>query len=1296
MKRLLRSLLLLLFLCISGTAMAQSNSGISGTVYDEAGEGVISAPVFIYQGGREVTRGYTNDDGQYLIKPLSPGTYQVSTAYNGVTRRVDDVQVGTAEIVNVDIDFRATPTGGGDGQTPNNLNRVIVIGKKPSVIHPDGGSRITGAQIEAMPTPDLGAQLSTRPNLTSTRDGLTSGGGRFNGNTYIVDGIVLAPGSANFTNQPLGSVDQVQALTGGVAARYGDVSGAVIAITTKSSTDRIRGSVTAEHSVEGYGNSRIDWNITGPLFKRRVRDTSGAFVKAPEYDDSGKVIPGTENNPLVVPAVGFVLNGQAVYNPDASPNYDPITTVRPEVLEELRQHPLRQVTTGQGNPYLANAADFVTEDQLMTQKRRPNTAQFIGRMNGKLDYSFNPNISLNANGFFGYNRSHNNPRGNFLFAPENAAIDRSITGRASLRFTQKFENDTSKHGLGLQNAFYTVQADFIRDYTDREDENHGKNTFDYGYIGKFEERFSPVYITSVDPATQKVGTRLVGYQRTGVDFTPSDKNPTAANYTKEFYRLSPFQPVSLQQISNGRGLINGQGPQTVYSLFNNVGAIQGSWQKTRNDQFAIAVDASFDYVQRSGVRHAVEFGLYYQQRSERNYIIVGSALWGLMRQLTQTVVGPSDLDLTSGQYIVGGVTYDDSAIRNNVVLFGPTDTIKYNRVFNSANQGVFDRSLRERFGYDTTDYINIDAIDPSKFSLDMFAPDELFNNGQNLVRYSGYDYMGNLQTGQVNFNDFWTKKDSRGMSTRPIAAFRPNYIAGYLSDFISYKDFKMTLGVRLERYDANTKVLRDPYSLYATYKATPDNGQYNGLNGGVHPANVGSDYVVYVSDGLSKSPSIIGYRNGDDWYDYTGKLLEDPTVLKNYSGGRDPQPFLQRGAGDSLSRITSDAYNVDGAFTDYKPAVNVSPRINFTFPIVTTMVADRLVERAYFFAHYDLLVQRPLGNVAASQVDYLAIQQRGQVQINNPNLRPQKTFDYELGFSSQLTSNSGLTVTAFYKERKDQIQLRPYLYAYPNTYSTYSNRDFSTSKGLTFSYEMQRTGPLYLTLAYTLSFAEGTGSNANSGSALLSNFISAGLPNLRYVTPLDYDSRHSIALNLDFHYVSPDGTNNRGPVLFGKHIFENAGINFIGRVRSGEPYTRYQEAQTQLAGVNVSRTINGGINTSRLPWHYGLDLRVDKGFTLPFGRNKNASLYYKRRNGGLTMNAYVRVENLLNVRDVIQVYGYTGSPSNDGYLTSVSGINTISSQTNPATFVNLYQIIANDPTNFNLPRRINIGLQVYF
>ena len=82
-------------------------------------------------------------------------------------------------------------------------------------------------------------------------------------------------------------------------------------------------------------------------------------------------------------------------------------------------------------------------------------------------------------------------------------------------------------------------------------------------------------------------------------------------------------------------------------------------------------------------------------------------------------------------------------------------------------------------------------------------------------------------------------------------------------------------------------------------------------------------------------------------------------------------------------------FDVNTSFEDYAPQINWMPRLAFSFPIS---------DAANFFAHYDILVQRPQERTNATALDYFYFLDPNRTPSNNPNLRPQKTIDYEVGF----------------------------------------------------------------------------------------------------------------------------------------------------------------------------------------------------------------------------------------------------------------------------------------------------------
>ena len=69
---------------------------------------------------------------------------------------------------------------------------------------------------------------------------------------------------------------------------------------------------------------------------------------------------------------------------------------------------------------------------------------------------------------------------------------------------------------------------------------------------------------------------------------------------------------------------------------------------------------------------------------------------------------------------------------------------------------------------------------------------------------------------------------------------------------------------------------------------------------------------------------------------------------------------------------------------------------------------------------------------------------------------------------------------------------------------------------------------------------------------------------------------------------------------------------------------------------------------------------------------------------------------LLNTRNILNVYNFTGNPSDDGYLTSAQAAQSLSLANNAASFIDMYNISINQPGNFSSPRQIRIGLMFNF
>ena len=851
-----------------------------------------------------------------------------------------------------------------------------------------------------------------------------------------------------------------------------------------------------------------------------------------------------------------------------------------------------------------------------------------------------------------------------MFSYANNRESSQTTYRLFGKLTQKFgsqEADEENSSATIKNAFFTIQGDYTNNKYTFVDSDHQFDLFKYGYVGKFKTYKRNIYNggSAVDSSTGIIYTGQIhsGWGDTLYTFDENQyTNVDLANYTRAYYQmfsdygLSSFVGAENDGIIRtaadlrGQGLRNGDLPASVYSLYGNHGTMYNGSAKQENTQTTFKAAGSADIKD-----HELSFGFEFEQRDDSYWGMGPMGMWGLMRQLTNKHILQRDLsnpipviDELTGVY---------------------QDTVNYDRLYVAEEQSWFDRNLRENLGkqIDNRDYINIDELSPEEFDIRMFSPDELLNSGSSLVYYFGYDIHGNKLSSNPTLKDFFEKKDANGNYLREIASFQPIYTAGYIQDKFAIDDLIFNIGLRIDRYDANQKVLGDKYLLHEAYTA---GNTTDFLNSADIPSTIGDDFVVYVDDASNPS-SIVGYRDNETWYNAEGLQISDPLLVAEAAGGQ-IQPYLVNPEGASAGEV-----DVDNVFEDYEPETIFMPRIAFSFPIS---------DEAQFFAHYDVLTQRPPQSNRLEPVDYLFMADRVGALLNNPDLKSEKTVDYELGFAKTLSLRSALKISAFYKELRDMIQVVNVLGAYPAQYLTYGNIDFGTVKGMSVNFDLRRTGNVSMTANYTLQFADGTGSSASSGQSL----VNTGQPNLRTTIPLAFDQRHAISASVDYRYGQ--GKDYNGPVLFGKNILANAGANMVLSAGSGTPYSKQSNiTQEAASGINDRSTLEGSLNGSRLPWQFRISAKFNKEFEIKWSDKKKSNV-----------NLYVQIQNLLDAKNIISVYRATGNPEDDGYLTSSAAQNAINAQNSPDSFRYLYSLAVNNPNNYSLPRMIRAGLSFEF
>ncbi len=1256
----------LLFVSVLMTAtcgLAQTGLGsVKGTVKDgDTKQPIPFTKVVLLENGTVKGGANTDFDGKFQINSVAPGVYDVEvrnetegyqpSALTGVVISSDKITFLDNLVISKAKDVQQ-------------VTEVKVVAYRVPLIDKDGGASgatITREDIARLPVRSAAgvAQTVGGVNTNEGSGSISVRGSRSDGTYYYIDGIKVR-GSANL---PKSAIEEVSVITGGVPANYGDVTGGIISVTTRGPSSKFFGSVEAVSSgfyfkgkdpdgydgkvfgLDKYAYNLVEGMLSGPLLMKK--DSTGAKTK---------------------PLLGFLVSMNYTNELDARPLNGGSYRIKKDVRDSLLANPLIPNADGTGTNFAAN---FLRKEDFEKTKWRMNARGSNISAQAKIDVNTGPSVNLTFGGSLNYSNNSLYSRANSLFNFQNFGVQKSLDYRVFGRLTQRFSNDKEGAASKVKSAYYSLMVDYTRSSSDSYDPRHKYNLFNYGHVGTFNSRvdkISYVYIDSLSSVVQQTvaSTSLV-------DFTPSELNPGLAAVTSQYYNLFSNLPSDItdnpfgdfNELRSGNALLNGDSPQSVYGIWSNIGSSYNGFGKSSNEQFRVTGSGSVNIGD-----HSISLGFEYEQRWDRGWTngqdnngngVGPIGIWQTARQLANSHI--TELDLNSAHV--------ENAGAFNIITFdrlNSGDASKNGGVFGGAKTGdkqsFFDYNVRKALGLNPggNDYIQIDAQDPNMFDYSMFSPDELLNNGNSFVSYWGYDHTGKKAKGRTDIDKYFTEFDENGNYKRFVGAFQPIYISGYLMDKFAFRDIVFNVGVRVDIFDANQPVLKDKYLFYNAKTA----GEARGVSGEVGndwvqvPQSIGDDYTVYVNDAQAPT-QINGFRNGDTWYNAQGIEIENPALIEG-SGGIAPW----------LSNPNQAKIN-GSAFEDYKAQINVMPRIAFSFPVS---------DESSFFAHYDVLTKRPTTGVRFDPFEYQFIQNRSAI-INNSNLKPETTVDYELGFQQVVTRTSSIKISAFYREQRNSVQLINVVDAYPATYKTFGNRDFGTVKGLTIAYDLRRTGNIRMTAAYTLQFADGTGSDATSASGL----INAGLPNLRAVFPYSFDQRHAFAITFDYRYGS--GSDYNGPVIKGFNVLENTGLNILSNIYSGSPYSN----QSFITGEGLFSPQNAGLvgttNGSRLPWSYRLDLQLDRTFNLEAGKDDNKKKAY-------FLNVYIRVTNLLNQKNLLNVYRATGNWDDDGYLAAATSQTSIQSQVDEQSFRDYYTMKVQNPYNISAPRTIRLGVKFDF
>jgi len=605
-----------------------------------------------------------------------------------------------------------------------------------------------------------------------------------------------------------------------------------------------------------------------------------------------------------------------------------------------------------------------------------------------------------------------------------------------------------------------------------------------------------------------------------------------------------------------------------------------------------------------------------------------------------------DLDLDPVQLELLTLYDQMDAYESNIPMLDIFNTRKY---FNRSHRLLIQGGITHPLGPATSYKINMAYFDAESEDYDDIT-------GNNWIDWSDTALVTRLSAGRIKFNtmtysplrkwhtingiDFYgdgaltsdyehTRKKSFTFTASVRHQLARIHSMSLGIDFRSYqlRYYKVNpwAGYRLN-YDTS---VNSPESYLSTYVRNLYGYDVYGreTDSGPDPAREPAFFALYIEDRIMMSDALfsIGFRL--DRFFYDDRILRNPgspeinyqdrTIAENEWQVQEAQWYLSPRVGVSFNAGNSSIIRAN-----YNRLVQPPPLINSYY---AKRNRDRQIISGYF-----------------------------PVNLNGFDFSPIRSSLIDFSLSHQFSHFLNVSATVFYKRTEDQVQV--------NRQSTDSTLNFITSynplkvqsynwsyyrlanignnevSGLDLQFKLSRTRRIQFFLNYTYTYARGTGSDELSNyTAVYRDCFGTGEYDVKALYPLDYVPVHTISLDIDYRFGDNDGG------LF----FQNLGMNILLTTDSGHPFTAswtwgsnslYHLGASYITDPRSTQAIEAK-NSSKTPWRFNIDLRIDKNIVM--GR-------------GFSLFLYVRVLNLLNTRQVENVYPYSGTAEIDGMINDPS------------------------------------------
>ncbi|NCP84841.1 MAG: TonB-dependent receptor, partial [Bacteroidetes bacterium] len=266
-------LLFLIFISGLFTVSASAQTGvIKGQILDAETKETLPGVNILIKG---TSFGAATDiDGYYEIRSIRPGQYSLEISYVGYERRLyTGIKVLENEETLLNVELAV--------QVLTSDEEVVVIGEKPifDVEKSNSSFQISSSDIQAAAVRKIDDVVGLQAGVVKDPTGIYIKGGRAYETGYVVDGVSAQdPLAGTGFGLDLGSnsFQNVEVVTGGVGAEYGDVTSGVVSVQTQDGGEKFKGFYA--HKRDNFGSNDLsqrwnfftdvhEFNIGGPLMK---------------------------------------------------------------------------------------------------------------------------------------------------------------------------------------------------------------------------------------------------------------------------------------------------------------------------------------------------------------------------------------------------------------------------------------------------------------------------------------------------------------------------------------------------------------------------------------------------------------------------------------------------------------------------------------------------------------------------------------------------------------------------------------------------------------------------------------------------------------------------------------------------------------------------------------------------------------------------------------------------------------------------------------------------------------------